>query len=132
MRPQLLPSLKATTLLIAATIAPVTPVLAEVARCDTAEGRSAVIETLPRAAEDRPVHITFDTSAEGVRLPAWLVAQYPNEMTVILQYQFERLVVRSGGFDVTVRFKGQPLRLTIPFDAVKGLWDNSIAQCGGT
>ena len=131
MRLQILARLKATALLIATMIALVSPASADVARCVTAEGRTAIVEALPRASEGRPVHITFRTRAEGVRLPEWLVAQYPNEMTVILQYQFERLVVRSAGFDVTVRFKGRPVRLTIPFDAVKALWDNSIAQCGG-
>ena len=32
--------------------------------------------------------ITFDTTAEGVRLSQRMRAQYPEEMTVVLQHQF--------------------------------------------
>ena len=53
--------------------------------------RLALAETLRLAAEDRPVNVVFDTTAEGVKLPDHLKAKFPVKMTVILQYQFERL-----------------------------------------
>ena len=45
-------------------------------------------ETLWQAAEDHPVHITFMTRSEGVKMPAYLAAKYPDEMTIVLQYEF--------------------------------------------
>ena len=33
-------------------------------------------------------YITFDTRADGVRLSPRMLAQYPKEMTVVLQHQF--------------------------------------------
>jgi hypothetical protein len=41
-----------------------------------------------------------------MRLPAYLLAQYPDEMTIILQFQFRRLVVRDDRFEVELWFKG--------------------------
>ena len=59
--------------------------------CSTIASRYTIAETLRLAAEDRPVNVVFDTTAEGVKLPDHLKAKFPGEMTVILQYQFERL-----------------------------------------
>src|SRR5262249_25986638 len=40
-------------------------------------------------------YISFDTRAEGVRLSPRMLAQYPTEMTVVLQHQFWDLVVND-------------------------------------
>ncbi len=121
--------MSASTLLLAAALA--SPARAEPDRCDTAAAREVMIKTLPRAADEHPVHITFRTRAKGVKLPAYLLAQYPDEMSIILQYQFRRLVVRDDRFKVTAWFKGRRARLTVPFDAVKAFYDNNIAKCAG-
>ena len=42
--------------------------------------------------------ITFLSTAEGVKLSPRLLAQYPEEMTVILQHQFWDLTVTGGSF----------------------------------
>ena len=44
--------------------------------------------------------ITFISSAEGVKLSPRLLAQYPDEMTIILQHQFWDLVVNEDRFEV--------------------------------
>jgi hypothetical protein len=107
------------------------PALAESNSCDTAAARDMMAMTLPRAGDERPVNITYRTRAEGVKLPAYLLEQYPDEMNIILQYQFDRLVVRNDRFEVTVYFKGKPARLTVPFDAVKAFFDKDVAKCWG-
>ena len=71
-------------------------------------------------------YISFDTRAEGVRLSPRMLAQYPTEMTVVLQYQFWDLVVTESGFEVGVSFGGVPERLAVPFAAVKGFFDPSV------
>jgi hypothetical protein len=70
--------------------------------------------------------ITFDTAAEGVRLSERLRAQYPDEMTVVLQYQFRELKVTDAAFEVVLSFGGVPERLHIPFDAIKAFADPSV------
>jgi hypothetical protein len=71
-------------------------------------------------------YISFDTRADGVRLSPRMLAQYPAEMTVVLQHQFWDLVVTDEGFEVGVSFGGIPERLNVPFAAVKGFFDPSV------
>ena len=118
-----------TALLLAAILA--SPALAEPNSCDTAAARDIMAMTLPHAGDEHPVNITFRTRAEGVKLPAYLLEQYPDEITIILQYQFDRLVIRDDRFEVTVYFKGKPARLTVPFDVVKVFFDKDAAKCWG-
>ncbi len=71
-------------------------------------------------------YITFRTQAPGVRLSDRLREQYPNEMTIILQYQFWDLQVDEEGFDVGLHFKNIPERLHVPFEAITGFYDPSV------
>jgi uncharacterized protein len=71
-------------------------------------------------------YISFDTRAEGVHLSPRMLAQYPKEMTIVLQHQFWDLVVTEGGFEVGLSFGGIPERLVVPFAAVKGFFDPSV------
>jgi len=71
-------------------------------------------------------YISFDTRADGVRLSPRMLAQYPTEMTVVLQHQFWDLVVTESGFEVGVSFGGGPERLAVPFAAVKAFFDPSV------
>jgi hypothetical protein len=70
--------------------------------------------------------ITFLSTAEGVKLSPRLLAQYPEEMTVILQHQFWDLVVTDDRFEVGLSFGGIPERLVIPFSAIKSFFDPSV------
>jgi len=71
-------------------------------------------------------YISFDTRAQGVRLSPRMLAQYPQEMTVVLQHQFWDLVVTDDGFEVGMSFGGIAERLAIPFAAIKGFFDPSV------
>jgi len=73
-------------------------------------------------------YLTFRTSYPGVEIPARLKAQYPQEMTIVLQHQFWDL-----GFDqendtirVGLSFGGVPSKLAIPLAAVVEFADPSI------
>ena len=70
--------------------------------------------------------ITFLSQAEGVKLSPRLLAQYPEEMTIILQHQFWDLVVSEDRFEVGLSFGGIPERLVIPFSAIKSFFDPSV------
>ena len=70
--------------------------------------------------------ITFLSTAEGVKLSPRLLAQYPEEMTVILQHQFWDLVVTEDRFEVGLSFGGIPERLVVPFSSIKSFFDPSV------
>jgi uncharacterized protein len=71
-------------------------------------------------------YISFDTTAEGVRMSDRLREQHPQEITIILQHQFWDLAVTGDHFEVGLSFNGVPERLSVPFEAVKGFFDPSV------
>ncbi len=70
--------------------------------------------------------ITFVSTAEGVKLSPRLLAQYPEEMTIILQHQFWDLTVSEDRFEVGLSFGGIPERLVVPFNSIKSFFDPSV------
>jgi hypothetical protein len=70
--------------------------------------------------------ISFDTRAEGVNLSPRIKAQYPKEMTIVLQHQFWDLTVTNDRFEVGLSFSGIPERLVVPFRAITGFADPSV------
>ncbi|WP_411816117.1 SspB family protein [Hyphococcus sp. DH-69] len=88
-----------------------------------------IVATLGDAPGEHHFFIEFQTTANGVSIPDHLKAQYPERMTIVLQHQFENLVVTDDQFSVTLWFKGKEANLVIPFDAVTQFADPS-AQFG--
>ena len=115
------------TPLLLALLAAASPAAAE--PCNTIASRYTIAETLRLAAEEHPVNVAFDTSAEGVKMPDDLKAKHPGEMSIILQYQFERLTVKDDRFDVLLWFNGYPARLFVPFAAITQFWDRTDLKC---
>ena len=75
---------------------------------------------------DHHFYIAFLTQAEGVKLSPRLMAQYPEEMIIILQHQFWDLIVTEDRFEVGLSFGGVPERLVVPFSAIKSFLDPSV------
>jgi len=71
-------------------------------------------------------YITFRTDADGVMIPPTLKAQYPREITIVLQHQFWDLEVHEDLFSVTLSFGGRQERLRVPFAAVVSFADPSV------
>ena len=97
--------------------------------------RDALRGVLRRVLTDAAAHglpgehhffITFVSPAEGVKISPRLLAQYPEEMTVILQHQFWDLVVSEDRFEVGLSFGGIPEKLLVPFAAIKSFFDPSV------
>jgi uncharacterized protein len=74
---------------------------------------------------DHHFYITFRTRHPGTRVPDYMVARHPDEMTIVLQHQFWGLEVNPDWFQVTLSFSGVSERLIIPFAAVTGFADPS-------
>jgi hypothetical protein len=67
--------------------------------------------------------VTFDTQFPGVRISSRLAAEYPGEMTVVLQHQFWDLTVTDSAFEVGLSFKGVPEKLHVPLQAITSFVD---------
>jgi hypothetical protein len=67
---------------------------------------------------DHHFFISFKTRAPGVTLPKELLAQYPDEMSIILQHEYWDLAPGETFFSVTLKFGGQPKSLSIPYAAI--------------
>ena len=93
--------------------------------------RSVLRRVLQDAAKDglpgdHHFYISFNTGAPGVRLSKRLRAQYPEEMTIVLQHQFRDLTVGEQTFEVGLSFSGVSEHLVVPFDAIKRFFDPSV------
>ena len=71
-------------------------------------------------------YITFRTDYPGVALADYLRERYPNEMTIVIQYQFWDLKVLEERFEVTLSFNDKPEHLVIPYGSVSAFADPSV------
>ena len=93
--------------------------------------RGVVRQALSEAATnglpgDHHFYITFHTDDPDVVMPDWLRAQFPDQMTIILQHQFWGLEVAPESFAVTLSFNNRQERLSIPFDAISAFADPAV------
>ena len=71
-------------------------------------------------------YITFRTDHPGIDIPDFLRAQYPHEMTIVLEHQFWGLEVDDVRFSVTLSFHSQAQRLMVPLAAITAFADPSV------
>ena len=71
-------------------------------------------------------YITFKTRAPGVSAPPELAERYPDEMTIVIQHQYWDLAPGETFFTITLKFGGQPKKLSIPYAAVTRFYDPSV------
>lgn len=85
--------------------------------------RHVVREGLPG---DHHFYISFRTDAAGVQVPKRLLAQYPHEITVVVQHQYADLSVEEDRFSIKLWFSGIPTPLSVPFSALTGFADPHV------
>jgi uncharacterized protein len=93
--------------------------------------RHVVVRALRHAAEhglpgEHHFYLTFRTDHPAVVIPPRLRAQYPQEMTIVLQHQYWDLEIGEDRFAVTLSFQKQLERLIVPFAAVRSFADPSV------
>lgn len=69
--------------------------------------------------------ISYRTDFPGVEMSDTLRSKYPQEITIVLQYQFWDLRISDDKFGVTLSFSNVPEKLVIPFAALTGFADPS-------
>lgn len=75
---------------------------------------------------DTHFYISLSTSFPGVEMDANLLADHPESITIVIQHQYEDLVVEEDKFHITLFFGGKPSPMTVPFAAVTSFNDPSV------
>ncbi|WP_370931866.1 SspB family protein [Bartonella sp. DGB1] len=75
---------------------------------------------------DHYFFITFCTNTKGVIISPKLKADYPEQMTIVLQHQFWDLKVNDELFEICLSFNSQPEKLIIPFKSIIKFIDPSV------
>lgn len=94
--------------------------------------RAVVRAALAKAAKlghlpgDHHYYITFRTRLQGVQMSDDLKDKFPDEMTIVLQHQYEQFRVHEHSFEVVLRFGGQQQHLKIPYVAITRFVDPSV------
>jgi len=70
--------------------------------------------------------IIFSTNHQGTRISDRLRAQYPQEMTIVLQHQYSNLKIYQDRFEIQLSFNRIPELLVVPFAAITGFVDPSV------
>ena len=75
---------------------------------------------------DHHFYISFITNFPGVKISEWMIKDYPNEMTIVIQNWFENLHVDDKNFSIVLNFKNKPEKMKIPFASIISFSDPSV------
>ena len=70
-------------------------------------------------------YISYNTNHPGVELPDYLRDQYPESITIVIQYEFWDLIVDDEKFEITLSFNNMHEKLVVPFEAMTSFVDPS-------
>lgn len=77
--------------------------------------------------KDCHIRMSFLTNANNALIPSYLKEEYPSEMPIVLQHQFDDLVIDNCHFSVVLSFYGKKEKIVVPFAA---LTKYSDMNCG--
>lgn len=69
------------------------------------------------------IFLTFQKNHPGVEMPQWLRSTLGNDVTIVLENQYEGFSVTVPYFEVTLFFSGKPARMRIPFTSITDFVD---------
>ena len=71
------------------------------------------------------LYITFLTNHKNVELPNWIKQKYPNEMTIVIQYEYYNLQLNNNDFSITLSFNDIKTKLKIGYNSILSFADPS-------
>tara|TARA_B100001287_G_scaffold27699_1_gene19926 strand:- start:612 stop:1046 length:435 start_codon:yes stop_codon:yes gene_type:complete len=71
------------------------------------------------------LYITFLTNHKNVELPNWLKQKYPEEMTIVIQYEYSDLVINENNFLISLSFDDIKTHLKIDYNSIVSFADPS-------
>ena len=75
--------------------------------------------------DNNQLYITFSTNHKNVEIPNWLKQKYPQEMTIVVQYEYYGLKINNNNFSISLSFDDIKTNLTIDYNAVISFADPS-------
>ena len=64
------------------------------------------------------IYITFKTSNKKSVIPEWIKKKYPEEMTIVIQYEYWNLKVFKEKFEILLSFNNTRTALTVSFNSI--------------
>ena len=71
------------------------------------------------------LYISFLTNHKKVYLPNWLKEKYPEEMTIVIQYEYDDLTINKNNFSIVLSFNNIKANLIISYDSIISFADPS-------
>ena len=71
------------------------------------------------------LYVTFFTSHENVKLPNWLRQKYPDEMTIVIQYEYYDLEINKNNFSISLSFNDIKTNIKIDYNSIISFADPS-------
>jgi hypothetical protein len=68
--------------------------------------------------EGHHLYITIDTNDKKILIPKWLKEKHPNEITIVVQYEYWNFHVKSNFFSIGLSFNDIKADLEIPYDSI--------------
>ena len=75
--------------------------------------------------DNNHLYITFSTNHKNVELPNWLKQKYPNEMTIVIQYEYYDLEINKNNFSISLSFNDIKTYLKIDYNSIISFADPS-------
>ena len=75
--------------------------------------------------DNNHLYITFLTNHNDVDLPCWLKKKYPEEMTIIIQYEYSNIKINKNNFSISLSFNDIFTTLKIGYKAIISFADPS-------
>ena len=75
--------------------------------------------------DNNHLYITFSTNHQNVELPNWLRKKYPDEMTIVIQYEYYDLEINKNNFSISLSFNDIKTKLKIDYNSVISFADPS-------
>ncbi len=76
-----------------------------------------------RQSSQNQLFITFLTNHESVQIPNWLLDKYPDEITIVIQYEYYNLKINMENFQITLSFDDIKADLTIGYESIISFGD---------
>ena len=71
------------------------------------------------------LYVTFFTNHENVKLPNWLRQKYPDEMTIVIQYEYYDLEINKNDFSISLSFNDIKTNIKIDYNSIISFADPS-------
>ena len=75
--------------------------------------------------DNNHLYITFSTNHKNVELPNWLKQKYPEEMTIVIQYEYSDLEINKNNFIISLSFDDIKTILKIDYNSIISFADPS-------